>query len=117
MFAYLKAFNRVLAYDFESFISGHTGEIARRRDVELTKQYAFDVYETVKRIHGSINVAELLAQNRDNEQAGIKQLIEEVVAKSAEDIKGRWLDGPMKGVELWAESHCRAMVLYVRWSD
>lgn len=83
----------------------------------MTKKYAFGVYETVKRIHGQINVAELLAQNRDNEQAGIKALIEVVTAKAAADVKGRWLNGPMKGVDLWTESHCRAMLLYVRWSD
>jgi len=117
MFVYLSAFDRILAYDFVAFVAGHTGDIARRHDVEMTKKYAFDVYETVKRIHGSINVAELLKQNRDNEQAGIRDLIEIVVKKSADEIKSRWLNGPMKGVDLWTESHCRAMVLYVRWSD
>ena len=117
MFAYLGAFDRVLAYDFNVFISGHTADLAHRNDVEITKKYALDVYETVKRIHGEINVAELLAEERDNEQAGIKHLIEMVTAKATEDVKSRWLHGPMKGVDLWTESHCRAMMLYVRWSD
>lgn len=117
MFVYLGAFDRLLAYDFETFVSGHTAEIARRKDVEITKAYASDVYETVKRIHNEINVAELLDRDRDNEQAGIKLLIEEVTRKATDDIKTRWLDGPMLGVDLWTESHCRAMLLYVRWSD
>jgi glyoxylase-like metal-dependent hydrolase (beta-lactamase superfamily II) len=117
MFVYLGAFDRLLAYDFEAFISGHTADIAHRKDVELTKAYAFDVYETVKRVHDKINVAELLAKQRDNEQAGIKLLIEQVTAAAAADVQSRWLNGPMKGVDLWTESHCRAMVLYVRWSD
>jgi hypothetical protein len=117
MFAYLGAFDRVLAHDFNVFISGHTADLAHRNDVEITKKYALDVYETVKRIHGEINVAELLAEERDNEQAGIKHLIEIVTARATEDVKSRWLHGPMKGVDLWTESHCRAMMLYVRWSD
>lgn len=117
MFVYLNAFDRILAYDFDAFISGHTAAIAHIKDVELTKKYAFDVYETVKRVHAEINVAELLASERDNEQAGIKKLIEEVTSKSANEIKSRWLNGPMKGVDLWTESHCRAMLLYIRWSD
>jgi len=71
----------------------------------------------VKRIHGQTDVAELLARDRDNEQAGIKLLIEEVTRKAADEIKTRWLGGPMLGVDLWTESHCRAMLLYVRWSD
>lgn len=117
MFVYLGVFDRILSYDFEAFISGHTADVGHRRDVELTKAYAFDVYETVKRVHGEINMKELLAEERDNEQAGIKRLIEEVTAKAAADVKTRWLNGPMKGVDLWTESHCRAMLLYVRWSD
>ncbi|MES2109864.1 MAG: MBL fold metallo-hydrolase [Bacteroidota bacterium] len=117
MFLYLSAFDRILAYDFKSFISGHTADIAHRGDLELTKEYVFDVYETVKRIHGSIDLASLLAEERDNEQAGIKRLIEEVTAAAAKEIQGRWLNGPLKGVDLWTESHCRAMLLYVRWSD
>jgi hypothetical protein len=117
MFSYLGAFDRVLSHDFDTFVSGHTADVAHRKDVELTKTYAYDVYETVKRIHGAINVAELLERERDNEQAGIKLLIEEVVAKAAAEVSSRWLHGPLRGVDLWTESHCRAMLLYVRWSD
>jgi len=117
MFVYLGAFDRLLSYEFETFISGHTAEVAHRKDVEITKKYAFDVHETVKRIHSQTDVAELLARDRDNEQAGIKLLIEEVTRKAADEIKTRWLGGPMLGVDLWTESHCRAMLLYVRWSD
>ncbi len=117
MFVYLGAFDRLLAYDFDTFVSGHTADIARREDVEITKTYAIDVYETVKRIHGEINFEELLSQDRDNEQAGIKLLIDKVTHGAAEEIKTRWLNGPMRGVDLWTESHCRAMLLYVRWSD
>jgi len=117
MFVYLGTFDRLLAYDFETFISGHTADIAHRKDVEITKTYALDVYETVKRVHSEINFEELLAQDRDNEQAGIKLLIDQVTAKATEDVKKRWLKWPMLGVDLWTESHCRAMLLYVRWSD
>ena len=117
MFAYLGAFDRVLAYEFDAFISGHTADVAGRADIEITKTYAFDVYETVKRVHGEIDVKELLAEARDNEQAGIKKILEEVTRRAAADVRTRWLNGPMKGVDLWTESHCRAMVIYVRWTD
>ena len=59
----------------------------------------------------------LLAEARDNEQAGIKKILEEVTRRAAADVRSRWLNGPMKGVDLWTESHCRAMVIYVRWTD
>jgi hypothetical protein len=64
-------------------VSGHTGDVVHRKDVEQTKSYAFDVYETVKRLgSGPLN-------DRIDQEL----------------------------VDIWTESHCRAMLLYVRWSD
>ncbi len=117
VYSYMNAFDRFLAYDFEHFLSGHTADVADRHDVELTREYVMDVYETVKRLHDEINTPELLEEHRDSEQAGIRFIIEEVVRRAYDDLAGRWLDGPMKGVELWTESHARAMTLYVRWTD
>lgn len=37
MFVYLGAFDRLLSYEFETFISGHTAEVAHRKDVEITR--------------------------------------------------------------------------------
>lgn len=117
LFSYMGAFDRLLAYDFETFVSGHTADVAGRWDVEITKTYTMDVYHTVKRIHDELNVEELLGSERDNEQAGIKTLIETTTETAAAEVMSRWQDGPMKGVELWTESHCRAMTVYVRWTD
>ena len=117
MFAYMRAFDKFLSYDFEFFLSGHTAEAARREDVEITRDYVMDVYHTVKRLHDEINFSELLAEHRESEQEGIKRIIEEVTRRATKELSDRWLDGPMKGVDLWTESHARQMVLYVRWTD
>jgi glyoxylase-like metal-dependent hydrolase (beta-lactamase superfamily II) len=117
VYSYMNAFGRFLSYDFVHFLSGHTADVATRADVELTQRYVHDVYETVKRLHDEISTPELLEKHRDNEQAGIKWTIEEVVGRATVELSERWADGPMKGVELWTESHARAMTLYVRWTD
>ncbi len=117
IYAYMNAFDRFLELDFDYFLSGHTADLATREDVELTRRYVLDVYATVKRLHDEISTPELLAEHRDSEQAGIKFVIEEVVRRATLELSSRWLGGPMKGVELWTESHARAMVLYVRWTD
>lgn len=117
MFEYIRAFDRVLDYDFDAFVSGHTADLAHRDDVELTRRYVHDVYRTVKRIHDDLDVEELLQDNRDSEQAGIKAIIDTVTGRATAEIRSRWLEGPMKGVDLWTESHCRQMTLYVRWTD
>jgi glyoxylase-like metal-dependent hydrolase (beta-lactamase superfamily II) len=117
LFGYIGSFDRFLAYDFDFFISGHTADAATRQDVEITRDYVFDVYETVKRVHDEVNREDVLAEDRDNEQLEIKHIIEEATRRATAEIHQRWLDGPMKAVDLWAESHARAMVLYVRWTD
>lgn len=117
LFAYMRSFDKFLEYDFDYFLSGHTAEPARRADVEVTRDYVMDVYVTVKKIHDEINFSDLLDEHRDSEQAGIKKIIEEVTRRATAELTERWLDGPMKGVDLWTESHARQMVLYVRWTD
>ncbi len=117
VYSYMNAFERFLGYDFDHFLSGHTADVADRSDVELTQRYVLDVYQTVKRLHDEISTPELLEEHRDSEQAGIKFVIEEVVRRATEELVERWADGTMKGVDLWTESHARAMTLYVRWTD
>ena len=51
MHAYLKVFDQLLAYDFDVLVPGHLTYLADRQDVQMNKDYAFDVYKTVKRIH------------------------------------------------------------------
>ncbi|MCU4298795.1 MBL fold metallo-hydrolase [Brevibacterium permense] len=117
VFSYMRAFDRFLAFDFDYFLSGHTADAAVRSDVELTRDYVMDIYRTVKRLHDSINEKELLSEHRDSEQEGIKRIIDTVTRQAADEIIDRWKDRTMRGTELWTESHARAMVLYVRWSD
>jgi len=48
---YLKVFDEILAYKFDTFVGGHLTDIGTRQDVEITKEFTLDVYNTVKRIH------------------------------------------------------------------
>jgi glyoxylase-like metal-dependent hydrolase (beta-lactamase superfamily II) len=53
MHDYLKVFDQLLALDFDVMVPGHHSIPASRADVQLTKEYVLDVYDTVKRIHES----------------------------------------------------------------
>jgi len=52
---YLKMFDEILAYKFDNFIGGHLTDTGTRKDVEISKEYTNDVYQTVKRIHNGLN--------------------------------------------------------------
>lgn len=43
---YMKVFDRLLAYDFTTFVGGHLTRTGTRRDVEITKKFTMDVYNT-----------------------------------------------------------------------
>src|SRR5258708_30744457 len=54
---YMKVFDELLAYDFDTFVGGHLTSTGTRKDVEITKEFTFDVYNTVKRIHNGVDQA------------------------------------------------------------
>ncbi len=55
MHDYMQMFDKLLAYDFDVLVTGHLTSLGNRQDVIDTKNYTFDVYEIVKRIHNSAN--------------------------------------------------------------
>src|ERR1700730_6587920 len=59
---YLKMFDEILAYQFDTFVGGHLTDIGTREDVEITKEYTNDVYKTVKRIHNNLDPAAVTSE-------------------------------------------------------
>ena len=121
MHAYLKVFDQLLAYDFDVLVPGHLTYLADRQDVQQTKDYALDVYRTVKRIHDGtdqMGVMSAAAQKYgwDNKFAVFRTLLDGVVEQCAAEIQGRWID-KLAGVDVFGASHCRAALIYARWDD
>ena len=113
----MNIFDRILGLDFETFIGGHSGRLSNRHDVEITREYVHDVYDTTKRINAELDTSGLYARDRKDEQRLAKELFTSVWVDAGKEIEERWKDGAMQGPALWAESHCRAMFMYVRFSD
>jgi glyoxylase-like metal-dependent hydrolase (beta-lactamase superfamily II) len=121
MHAYLKVFDQLLAYDFDVLLPGHLTYLADRQDVQMNKDYAFDVYQTVKRIHdGTDQMKVMSAAARkygwDNKFAIFRTLLDGVIEQCATEIQGRWID-KLAGVDVFGASHCRAALIYARWDD
>jgi glyoxylase-like metal-dependent hydrolase (beta-lactamase superfamily II) len=118
---YLKVFDELLAYDFDVLVPGHLTSLATRDDVLLSKEYTFDVYKTVKRIHDGTDQEKAMAATAekytwDNKFALFKTLLDDINDRSYEEIKGRWIK-KLAGVDVWGRSHCQAALIYVRWDD
>jgi glyoxylase-like metal-dependent hydrolase (beta-lactamase superfamily II) len=118
---YLKMFDEVLAYKFDNFIGGHLTDTGTRKDVEITKEYTNDVYQTVKRIHNSLDQRAFVAEvvqttGPDNEFLIFKALLDKVTRDSVSELEPRWINR-LAGVDVWLPSHVRAALIYVRWDD
>jgi glyoxylase-like metal-dependent hydrolase (beta-lactamase superfamily II) len=118
---YLKVFDELLAYDFDVLVPGHLTSLATREDVVQTKEYALDVYKTVKRIHDGTDQMKAMAAAAekytwDNKFALFRTLLDDITDRSYEEIKGRWIK-KLAGVDVWGRSHCRTALIYVRWDD
>jgi glyoxylase-like metal-dependent hydrolase (beta-lactamase superfamily II) len=118
MHDYLGVFDQFLAFDFDVMVPGHHSIPATRADVELTKDYVLDVYQTVKRIHESGHktlVSEAVAKyGKENSFAVARVLSDHEAAECAKEIWERWAK-KLEDVDVWAESHCRTALVYAEW--
>ena len=118
---YLKVFDELLAYDFDTFVGGHLTDIGTKKDVEITKEFTYDVYNTVKRIHNHMDQAAVAAEAAktvapDNEFAVFKAILDKATNDSVRELQPRWIDR-LAGVDVWLPSHVRTALVYVRWDD
>jgi glyoxylase-like metal-dependent hydrolase (beta-lactamase superfamily II) len=118
---YLKVFDQLLAYDFDTFVGGHLTSIGTRKDVEDTKDFTYDVYNTVKRIHNKLDQGAVTNEaaktiGTDNEFLLFKVVLDKVTWDSVAELQPRWINR-LAGVDVWLESHVRTALIYVRWDD
>jgi hypothetical protein len=118
---YLRVFDELLAYDFDTFVGGHLTDIGTKKDVEITKEFTYDVYNTVKRIHNHMDQAAVAAEAAktvapDNEFAVFKAILDKATNDSVRELQPRWIDR-LAGVDVWLPSHVRTALVYVRWDD
>ena len=118
---YLKVFDQLLAYDFDTFVGGHLTSIGTKQDVLMSKEFTMDVYSTVKRIHNGMDQAAFWSETAkqigsDNEFLLFKVLLDKVADDSIKEIQPRWINR-LAGVDVWLPSHVRTALIYVRWDD
>jgi hypothetical protein len=118
---YLKVFDELMAYDFNTFVGGHLTSIGNKRDVEDTKEFTMDVYQTVNRIHNSMDQQAVVAEaaktiGYDNKFLLFKVILDKVTAQAVAELRPRWINR-LAGVDVWLETQIRSALIYVRWDD
>jgi glyoxylase-like metal-dependent hydrolase (beta-lactamase superfamily II) len=118
---YLAMFDQLLAYDFDVLIGGHLSFPGTRDDVKQTKEYTFDVYNTIKRIHDGTDQTKSVTQAAtkygwDNKMALFRGLLDPMVKQCAKEIISRW-SNKLASVDVYATTHCHTALIYARWDD
>jgi hypothetical protein len=90
-------------------------------DVLLSKAYVSDLYETVKRVHDSTNMLEVMAKAAskigwDNKYLLFDTFLNKIIDESYLEIESRWIT-KLAGVDVFTKSHVSTMLNYVRWDD
>ncbi len=112
--AYFGSFEIFLAYDFKHFLSGHASVLGTREDVIATRDYAWDVRDTVAGMMPSFLdrfMTGMQAVEFQNGNLGYRHAIESVRDECAVQIIDRW-QGELSVVDLWADSHCETTVIH-----
>jgi glyoxylase-like metal-dependent hydrolase (beta-lactamase superfamily II) len=118
---YMKVFDELMAYDFDTFCGGHLTATGSKKDVEITKEFTMDVYQAVKRIHNGLDQNAVAAQAAqivgvDNKFLLFKVVLDRVTSDAVKELEPRWINR-LAGVDVWMESQVRTAILYVRWDD
>jgi len=111
---YLKFFDEVLEYDFDTILSGHVSILGNRADVVEAKEYVFDVRDAV--LNGMQTFLKrfekfFAAYEYENANLAYRTAIESVRGECSAAIIDKWKDR-LSVVDVWADSHCEEMVLY-----
>jgi len=120
--AYLGIFDKLLAYEFDVFVGGHLTHPGDRKDVELTRDFTVDVYETTRRIHAKTDLMKVFSETAkklgswDNKYLMFRRFLDEITAEATVEIEERWADR-LAGVDVWTEHHVRTALVYIRWDD
>lgn len=112
--AYMQSFDTFLAYDFKHYLSGHVSVLGNRQDVEATRDYSFDVRDTVYGLMPSFEsrlMEGLTAIEFQNANLAYRYAMEGIRDDCAAQIIERW-DEQLSVVDLWADSHCETVMLF-----
>ena len=111
---YMATFDTFLSYEFDHFLSGHVSVLGARQDVEIARDYAFDVRDTVEALWPDFMgffMANMELTDFQNGNLAYRMTMEQVRDECAGQIIDRWKDA-LSVVDLWADSHCETVVMH-----
>ncbi|MGH8251600.1 MAG: MBL fold metallo-hydrolase [Steroidobacteraceae bacterium] len=111
---YVDFFDELLAYDFDTILSGHVSILGTRDDVVLNREYVHDVRNTaLKGMQTFLPTFEQTFSSfgHKNGNLAYRVAMEKVRKDCATQIIDRWKN-KLSVVDVWADSHCETVVMH-----
>ncbi len=112
--AFRESHDSILAYEFDTLISGHVGRLGSRKDVQTQKEYILDVQANAAKALQTVDFM-AVAKNLgfSNPWNLFNTYLSAVDKKCAELTEEKWL-GKLAAVDVFTLSHCEKVVESLR---
>ena len=113
-FEFIKAHDDVLAYDFETMVSGHLGRTATRADVETQKEYILDIQDNAAQAISTVDFFAIAAETGfENTWLLFGTYLDAVATECTRLTNDKWT-AKLGGADLFTRSHCDSVVEALR---
>jgi glyoxylase-like metal-dependent hydrolase (beta-lactamase superfamily II) len=119
---FFEVHDKILGYDFKTFVGGHLTRLGDRADVEESYNYIKDVKATAVSLFDSVNFgatgAKLGSFDPTNPNFGnfwytFNTMLDDGAKRCADQVQSRWSD-KLGGIDVFTYSHCWAVLEALR---
>ena len=103
---FLAAHDKVLEYDFETFIGGHLTRLGTPEDVQIQKEYFQDIQAAAAKANQEVSFMEIGQEVGFSNPWLVFQIYADTITQQCtDDIVPKWIDR-LGGVDLFTYDHC-----------
>lgn len=111
---FVRAHDRILEYDFETFVGGHVNRLGTREDVERQRAFVHDLKDNASTAIETVDPTPFFREyGQDRPWKLFEAYLAELARVAAEPTLETWGD-ELRGAEVFMESHAAAMVESLR---
>ena len=112
--AFVAAHDDVMSYDFDTLIAGHLNRLGTREDVEVQKEYVFDMQANAAAALQSVDFAEIAgAVGFENPWNLFDTYLDAVALECTVNTLSKW-ESRLGGADIFTESHCARLIESLR---
>ncbi len=103
---FLNAHDKILEYDFDTFIGGHLTRLGTMEDVEIQKEYFQDIQASASKANQEISFVDIGQEVGFENPWLVFQIYSDIISQQCTDeIVPKWIDR-LGGADLFTYDHC-----------